>query len=603
MAENSLDQSMSKAKRHYRSLFFLPSFKKTVVLLAAVCVASGVLSYLLIPTSNVLAEGLLTGVLAFLLNLLFDWILTKSVFRTDGIFDIRRITVVSLFGWAFWFIFLILGTIAGAFSNYGWWVRLFLLGFAAVVTLRTIVFNVTAAISPVSRVFSILIQPFSSVLPFVFLWANMGISAVTFLPYLAFSPIIAFALGYVFLYAIARIGKKIYGVPSLNIFRAFLLNWVAGLNGPLEAFFESLGKDENIEVFLLKFDATKPKAAMIVPLVHPGPFKNIGSSLLPPLLKSEFQKKCKYEACVPLGLLGHELDATSQVQNQKIVDSVINSASFSSSVATATPYVSVADGFVRASCQAFGRSVLLSFTLAPKTTEDLPQELREIVRKEAAELGFDMCVAVNAHNSLTESTAIEASTEMLGEVASNCLRRVAVLPQFPFEVGAASVYPTEFGLREGMGTGGITALVVQVRAQKTAYVVIDGNNMISELRERILEALTGAGFQESEVFTTDTHAVSAVVLGSRGYHPVGEAMDPSLLISHILTAARKAASNIEPCKAGGLRLIVPKVRVIGSESIESLTVLTDRSIQRAKQIAAPVFGAEGLLLLLLLLLF
>ena len=79
-------------------------------------------------------------------------------------------------------------------------------------------------------------------------------------------------------------------------------------------------------------------------------------------------------------------------------------------------------------------------------------------------------------------------------------------------VGAATVYPKEFTLKDGMGAGGITATVVQVGKQKTAYVVIDGNNMISGLREKILAALTSVGFDESEVFTTDTHAVSALVV-------------------------------------------------------------------------------------------
>ena len=81
-------------------------------------------------------------------------------------------------------------------------------------------------------------------------------------------------------------------------------------------------------------------------------------------------------------------------------------------------------------------------------------------------------------------------------------------------VGAATVFPKEFTLKDGMGTGGITAIVVQVEKQKTAYVVIDGNNMISGLREKILAALTSVGFDESEVFTTDTHAVSAIVTGT-----------------------------------------------------------------------------------------
>ena len=72
-----------------------------------------------------------------------------------------------------------------------------------------------------------------------------------------------------------------------------------------------------------------------------------------------------------------------------------------------------------------------------------------------------------------------------------------------------------------MGAGGITAIVVEVENQKTAYVVIDGNNMMPGLREKILTWLAALGFEESEVFTTDTHTVSALVTGSRGYHPVG----------------------------------------------------------------------------------
>jgi putative membrane protein len=154
-----------------------------------------------------------------------------------------------------------------------------------------------------------------------------------------------------------------------------------------------------------------------------------------------------------------------------------------------------------------------------------------------------------------------------------------------------------------MGTGGITAIVVRVAEQRTAYVVVDGNNMVSGLREKILSALNSAGFQESEVFTTDTHAVSAVVVGHRGYHPVGEAMNQERLIAHITEAAQTSAGNLESCRAGYLSLVVPKVRVIGSESLESISLLVDRTIQKAKRLVVPVFAAEGLLLILLLAVF
>ena len=408
------------------------------------------------------------------------------------------------------------------------------------------------------------------------------------------TPFVACISAFVFVHLLDSIGQKTYGVPSISIFKAFMLNWVSALNGPLETYLEKMGGDADVEVSFIKFDSSKPKAAIIVPLVHPGPFKNIGSSLLPSLLKQEFEKEYGCQACVPLGLLGHELDAASQAQNHKIIDQVLASAKFASSIDKATPFVKVSKDFVTASCQIFGKNALLSFTLAPKTTEDLPQELGSIVRKEATKLGLDSTIVVNAHNSLTSSVKIEASIEMLREVALKCLQEAISQKFSSFEVGSATVYPSEFTLKDGMGAGGITATIVKVEAQKTAYIVIDGNNMVSGLREKILSTLSSDGFQESEIFTTDTHAVSAVVVGRRGYHPIGEAIDQELLINHVREIARKAADQIEPCKAGCLQIVVPKVRVIGGECLNFMTVLVDKTIQKAKRIVVPIFGDRGI---------
>ena len=108
------------------------------------------------------------------------------------------------------------------------------------------------------------------------------------------------------------------------------------------------------------------------------------------------------------------------------------------------------------------------------------------------------------------------------------------------------------------------------------------------------------GFEESEVFTTDTHAVSGIVTGQRGYHPVGEVMDNEVLIRYICEVAKKAESNLENSTAGFLHLVVPQVRVIGEARLKSVTTLVDKAIQKAKQTVVPVFGLEGLLLTLLL---
>jgi predicted neutral ceramidase superfamily lipid hydrolase len=77
-------------------------------------------------------------------------------------------------------------------------------------------------------------------------------------------------------------------------------------------------------------------------------------------------------------------------------------------------------------------------------------------------------------------------------------------------------------------------------------------------------------------------------------------MNHEALIGYIKEAAKAAIAKLERCKAGSLTLIVPKVRVIGKARLESLSMLVDRVLQKAKQIVIPIFGFEGLFLILLL---
>jgi putative membrane protein len=529
--------------------------------------------------------------------------MSRIILKVDPIYLLRRTLALSFFCWLLWLFFIAIGVVLG--FAFGWllWVKLCLLGYAAVVTLRGVVFIATSSAAMWRKLVSVLLDPTLCIVAFLAFWAGISSAIlIKILPFLVISPIIGCVVVFLFLSSLDRLGQKTYSIPSLPLFRAFMLNWVVGLNAPLEEFFEKMGENADVEVTLLKFDSSKPKAAVIVPLVHPGPFKNVGSSLLPSLLKHEFEREFGCDTCVPLGILGHELDLASQAQNHKIVSQVIASAKFKASSDLASPFVKVTEGAATASCQIFGDTALLSFTLAPKTTEDLPQELGRIVCEEAEKYGLKSAMVVNAHNSINDIVDTKEYLDALQMAASKCLQKAVTLPTKQFMVGAATVFPKEFDLKDGMGTGGITAIVVQVEKQKTAYVVIDGNNMISGLREKILAALTSVGFDESEVFTTDTHAVSAVVTVRRGYHPVGEVMSHEVLTRCICEVAKKAEANLEASKAGCLRLVVPQVRVIGKARLQSMSLLVDKAIQKAKQTLIPVFGLEGLFLILLLLL-
>jgi len=601
--ENSLNNSMDGALKHYSSMFFLPKLKRAILLLIVFCFGLVSVSLVvLFPSLNGFLYSLILGMILFALTLFFDFITSKVFLGPDPIYILRRILALSLFCWIIWSGFLIFGSIFGIiFNNNLLWFKLAFLGFSAVLTFRAVIFISTSSAGILRNLLASFIQPLFQILVFVTFWQNIsGSISFQFLPFLFVSSFLSFFSAILFIFMLDRIGNQKYDVPAISLFRAFMLNWVVGLNAPFEKLLEKLGKNELIEVMLMKFDAFKTKAAIIVPFVHPGPFKNIGSSLLPSQLKEGFEKEFNCDACVPLGILGHELDLASQTQNNKIIKSVIAASNFAALADKASPFVKTTIDSVTSSCQIFGKTAFLSFTLSPQTTEDLPQELGKFVRDEAKKHGIDCSIVVNAHNSLTDQTEMNVSLKTLKEVALKSLKKAISLPHYPFEIGVKTIFPTDFTLKDGMGPGGITSLVISVAEQKTVYVVIDGNNMISGLREKIILMLKSKGFHEAEVFTTDTHAVSAIVLGRRGYHPIGDVMDKELLCSYILKTTDAATTNLEPCRAGCIQILVPDVRVIGEERLNSLSLLVDSALQRAKKIVFPIFGTEGLLLIIFL---
>jgi len=598
---DSLSQSMDRAVKHYSSLFMIPSYKKVLLLLALTCIGGGLFStVILFPFPEGVANGLLLGFSLFFVNLIIDYAVSMLILRQDPIYGLRRTAALSLFSWGLWFSFIFVGATVATSFGLSWWIRLSLLGFSAVIILRLIVLFSTSSKGYKRVLAASLLQPFSCVIPFLVFWIRNECPIASIIFFFTFSLLVSLISSLTFISILNRVGTQTLGVPSLPLFKAFLLNWITDLNVPLEEFLEKLGENQDVEVSLIKFSSSKPKAVIVVPSVHPGPFKNIGSSLLPSMLKTALEKELHCAVCVPHGLLGHEFDLASQVQNRKIIEGIIKSADFEVSEEKATPFVNVSDGLATACCQIFGNFAFLSFTLAPKTTEDLPQELGLFVRQEAERHRLTCCVVVNAHNSIDGTTNMQEALGALKTVAVTCLEKAVSLKRLPFEVGAATVIPKEFGLKEGMGPGGITVVVVKVGGQKTAYVVIDGNNMVSGLRENILSILHSIGIDEGEVFTTDTHSVNAVILNNRGYHPVGEAIDHENLIGYIKRATFAALSDLENVKAACRSITIPDIKVIGEKQLETLCLLIDKTLQKAKKVAVPIFATSGLLLMLIL---
>jgi putative membrane protein len=598
---------MDTAVKHYRSLFKLPSRNGALLLLGLLCIACALVSVIFVFRSDEsVAYSILLGLSLFLLTFSVDYALSRVVLKQDPIYDFRRTAMLSVFCWAIWFFFIFIGTIADAIAGFSWWIRLCLMGFSAVLILRLIVFSSTSFLDQAHLTLASLLPPCLNVVPFIVTWAIVGQQTYSLtlqrLLFFPFSLVLSVASSYLFLRFISHFADEAIGIPGLSLFKAFLLSWIVDFNVPLEGLLERLGQTESVELSLFRFDSANMTVCIAIPSIHPGPFKNVGSSTLPYMLKEALEKKYGCIACVPHGLFGHELDLASRAQSDKVVSAVTNAFDFPTSEAAASPFLVTSDGVATASCQIFDSAGFLSVTLAPKTTEDIPPELGLFVREEAEKLRLASCAVVNAHNSIDGVDDVPQALSSLRSVAASCLKEASSRSRSTFEVGASSVLPG-FSLREGMGYGGITVVTFKVKGQTAAYVVIDGNNIVSGLREKILSALKEMGVDKGEVFSTDTHSVSGIVLGKRGYHPIGAAMNHEKVIDSIKQATASALAGLGPARAGFRTVSVPNVKVIGREQLESLSRLTDKGLQRAKQTIIPVCFVCGLLLMLFLFLF
>lgn len=595
-----LEHSINQAVKHYSSMFFLPSIGKVVSALVLLYVFGASASILVLsPSISSVISGLLTGLLLFAVTLLVDFIISEAVL-VEPIFNFRRALTFSLFCWVLWLPFIFLGALLGYFLGAEVWVKFCLFGLAAVLTLRFIVFNALLSNDFLRKTLAAVLYPFTCLIPLVLLWARLGVQVASFAAFIVISPFVCFLSAFYLLLLIERVGKKRYNLPALRLFRAFMLNWVAGLNEPFEQILEAFGCDVDIKVRILKFQSAKPKAAVVVSLVHPGPFKNIGSSLLPSMVKQEFEKVFHCNTCAPLGITGHEFDLASKRQCYRLIKETVEKAVFNNQGNLATRFHRKAQHGVSVSCQLFGKTALFTITLAPNTTEDMPKQLDTVLYEEAKKRGLQCTVVLNAHNSINDDTEVSVLADTVRDVALSCLDETRLLTFEPFEVGSATVYPKDFTLKDGMGPGGITAVAVKVGAQRVIYIVIDGNNMISGLREKILKLLSSMGFQDGEVLTTDTHAMTTLVLGNRGYRAIGEAIDHDKLMLYIREAAEAALNNLAPCTAYSSEITVYGLRVVGENQLKTLAQLLESAITTAKRSLLPIFGFESLILLLLL---
>lgn len=375
---------------------------------------------------------------------------------------------------------------------------------------------------------------------------------------------VVFGLGFaILIWMIERPLKRAFKIRGLAFINAFIAHMTDGSKG-MENFFREMGEEIFVPQVSFFFHRGEKKPIIFtVPNLHPGPMGEIGGGNLPKVLHDSFDD----ETLVAHGCATHDFNLVSETEINKVIYAMQKSRKEISYTSVAGRSGHLTQGSVQVLYQRFGDSVLLVTSRSPLRTEDVDFSIGMTIMAEGHRW-FPHVAVVDAHNCMTDlSSPVLLATLTATEYQQGSLEamdRCRTTPLYPFRAGVAHV-SLPFKREQGFGDLGVQVLVIEVDSQRTAYILMDGNNMAEGVREVLLGQILTI-VDHAEVMTTDSHVVNTIT----GKNPVGMNVPPSEFLPFVMDAVRAGIDDLAPSEVAGSTAHCERVVVFGSNTISQL---------------------------------
>jgi putative membrane protein len=388
-----------------------------------------------------------------------------------------------------------------------------------------------------------------------------------------------------FLLVIDQPWRRSLGVSVLDFIQGFIGHIAEGTD-ELEQFFEEIGEEALVPVTVLSFRrrAGGEKARFVLPMIHPGPIGEIGGGNLPVRIAEEADGL----AFPPHATAGHDFNLVTRGEVETVCETAETAYQRIEYEDSASPARQLTEGEATLTGQSFGDDALVVNTFSPSFSDDVEFAVGLSAAAEARRGGLDDVLLVDAHNC---NNGLEGDD--IGHVVPGSRR------SFDMIHGAGRLgtlladedhHPVRLGVawergpweaEEGVGPLGIRVAVTEVDDQRTAYVLVDGNNMEPGLRERIVSSVDGVDL--AEVMTSDTHVVNTV----EAENQVGDRIETDALIGLVDELVGRAIDDLEPVE-GGMATEKAQVTVFGNDRTETLASHANATVQMGLALAATV---------------
>ncbi len=609
----------------YRRLFSLPTDRTLVLIIVLASILVGglteLLRYLGGPpiTSMVFLRGAIRGLIitipAALLTLvafrlgtrkgtILNWHRLLGVITTAVVVLLVIWLLSTLIGWAIEVIFKFqYGPLAGGGIATMFYLRNLILAAAFTSAILLLIALSTSRVGVTSGVLLSLVFPTSAMVMYVLTepvptqWIFLLIYFLCALMFVSTSGILLTAVG--------RPLKKAFKVDGIQMFRGFLEVWMEDRADLMEESLTQIGQEKSLPLSIMKFttQTRNPLFVNVIPGVHPGPFKNTGSSALPTRIGEWGRTTLNSIACSPHSASTHDLNLVSKEEVERFMGMIQAAYEQTRPIQDVSQFCRATSGTIHAGCQVFGDTAVLLFTRSPIEMDDISLAVAEQITSELKPL-VKRCIIIDTHNCMSElKESVYEDSNLVPDMikaAKTATREAIKSTRDKPRIGVIQRRKTGFSKEEGMGAEGITVSIIEVAGQKTAFVLIDGNNMIIGLREKIVNALVPQHVDAAEIMTSDTHQTTAIS-SSNGYSPIGEQIPHDELTNLIVELVTEVSTNLELGTVALYQGTTDPLMVMGEGTVEKLTSLVPISASVAKKVGITVYAVAFVISLILLL--
>lgn len=468
----------------------------------------------------------------------------------------------------------------------------FLTVLAFTIFYSAIIFRATSASNGVEAYMLAMIIPIFTLFPYM---AHIVFIGMTGVMLLILTLVIAFLCIEGFFAIVSIPYTKRFGASPFELLQSSLEQFTTGGERGvyrMEEFLSNIGDDMEAEARIVMFDGEgRRPCALVIPNLHPGPYGRIGGSEMVNYIFQAFRTHGmdNVDVMVLHGASSHDQDPVRRVEVQRVADTIARNVlkalktrlgSNNIGGPKTLKYKGMTFHLLR-----LDNALLVTFTSAPLPTDDVDMPVgKDIERALKERTRLRDVIFVDCHNSLKPG----AGSVYMGSSKATALMEAVSSP----EMGKVleDIKTTAKGFTYGCGWSSVKGsgqdvgnerplltLITNTEGKKYAFVVIDGNNMVSGLRGRLRAALKQY-VDDCEVLTTDTHAVNLKI---GGYRPVGSDTPPNAIIKAALEATKKALNAAEmggECRVRTLRGVCGRVRVLGAGRATELTEGVNRTI-------------------------